>query len=55
MKLKQLGPKAFEVKAVDPRGRIWHGVFADQDRAVRWGVARAAGLPYHPIPKAGEV
>lgn len=62
--VKELAPNAFQVEAQGPsryrdgwmlRGRIWHGVFASEARALSWGNARALGLPYNPIPKAGEV
>lgn len=49
MRIVKHGPANFEVK-----GEGFHGFFGTLGRAQAWGEARAAGLPYNPIPKAGE-
>lgn len=49
IKFEVLGPKSVKVE-----GGGFVGVFASQPRAAAWIAARMSGLPYNPIPKAGE-
>lgn len=46
-------PKSIGVKATDPHGRDWRGVFSDQERAEQWARGRESGEPYNAIPPGG--